>query len=81
MIGFKYYREEDGVKSKRGGQDEKPINLVNVYISLMVQKCQRLAPSDNLPEVLIRFDTDLYRWFDPEALDDLFDLYRSELWL
>ena len=73
--------EGDVVKSKRGGQDEKPINLVNVYISLMVQKCQRLTPSDNFPEVSIRFDTDLYRWFDPEAFDDLFDLYRSELWL
>jgi len=63
-----------------GDQDEKPINLVNVYISLMVS-AMTSPLSDNLPEVLIRFETDLYRWFDWRVLEHLFDLYRSELWL
>jgi len=70
----------DEVKSKRGSQDEKPINLLNVYISLMTSAMTSALP-DNLPEVSIRFETDLYRWFDWWVLEYLIDNYRSELWL
>jgi len=70
----------DEVKSKRGSQDEKPINLLNLFISLMTSAMTSALP-DNLPEVSIRFVTDLYRWFDWWVLEYLIDNYRSELWL
>ena len=57
---------------------DKDIDLVNVYIKLMTATPALPRPPD---EVVVRFETDLYRWFDPIELDDLFDIYKGELWL